>query len=302
MGCAGEDHGAGQKRGATAQELDQAGHVEDKVVTAPVLHDLSVEHGAYLQRGRIGDLVLEHQAGPHWREGIEGLSTAPLAATALYLPVAGAHVVGTGVTQHIVERVFPLHILAAFGDHDREFTFVIHLVTAKTARQDDWVAGMLHRGGRFHKQHGKLRDRRVALLGVAAVVQTDAEKIYRLNGCEQFVRPDGFTGYAELTIDVARDAPGAAVRLQSGVMDESGGVLVADDFHKLPGWNYRVGWNGVVRRSAVVQYPLGGPDRVQLQRLLGFGAEFFEETGVAGLLQILVAGRNHFLQAGAACR
>ena len=42
--------------------------------------------------------------------------------------------------------------------------------------------------------------------------------------------------------------------------------------------------------------------RLEVLRLLGFGAEFFEDTGVAGLLQILVAGRNHFLQAGAACR
>ena len=43
VGRSRQDHGAGQERGAAAEELDERRHVEDHVAGVPVLHDLAVE-------------------------------------------------------------------------------------------------------------------------------------------------------------------------------------------------------------------------------------------------------------------
>jgi hypothetical protein len=49
-----------------------------------------------------------------------------------------------------------------------------------------------------------------------------------------------------------------------------------------------------------VNFHPAGLDRPQLQGLVGSGAEFLEQTGVAWLFQILIIGGKQFLHAGAA--
>ena len=102
---AGEDHRAGDKLGAAAEELDQRRHVENHVFGVPVLHHLAVEDGLDAERVRVGNLVARHQHRAKRTECVERFTAAPLAAAAALLPVARTDVVGAGIAKHIVKRV-----------------------------------------------------------------------------------------------------------------------------------------------------------------------------------------------------
>ena len=170
---------AGQQRGAAAEELHQPRHVKDHVVGVPVLEHFGADFRFNRQGVGVGDFVGRDQPRAERGESVEGFCPAPLAATPLALPVAGANVVGAGVAQHVLERPIARDVLASPADHYGQFAFIIDLIAAKVTRQYDRVAGVLQRGGGLHKEHWKLRNRRLALGGMAAVVQADAHDVHR---------------------------------------------------------------------------------------------------------------------------
>ena len=66
-------------------------------------------------------------------EGVEGLAAAPLAAAAADLPVAGRHVVGAGVAEHVIERLLAAHVLAGPADDHGQLALVVDLVAGQVA-------------------------------------------------------------------------------------------------------------------------------------------------------------------------
>jgi hypothetical protein len=61
LGCAGEDDGAWQKSGASADEFDQRWDIEDHVLFVPILDFLSIEDGADVELIRIGNFIRCYQ-------------------------------------------------------------------------------------------------------------------------------------------------------------------------------------------------------------------------------------------------
>src|SRR5690606_1019806 len=71
-------------------------------------------------------------------------------------------------------------VLANAADDDGELGLVVDLGGGGIGgRDDDGVAGILHRGGRLHEEHGALGHAFAALLGVFAVVESDSEDVGR---------------------------------------------------------------------------------------------------------------------------
>ena len=183
----GHDHGTGQQRGAAAEKLDQGGHVENHVSRVRFLPDFAVDDGLDRQGVRVRNLIGGDEAGTEWAEGVEGFAAAPLAAAALDLPIAGAHVVTASIAEHVLERVFPGNVLAGFADDHRQLALVIHLLALEVRRDQDRVAGILHGADPFREQDGILRQFRVGLLRVTAVVEPDAQDLHRHDRREQLL-------------------------------------------------------------------------------------------------------------------
>ena len=199
---AGEDHRAGGKPGAAAEELDQRRHIEDHVFGVPVLHHLAVEDGLDTERVRVGNLVARHQHRAKRTECVKRFTAAPLAAAATLLPVARTDVVGAGIAKHIVKRVGLRDIFTVRADDHRQLALVVHRVALELGWQQNRVAGVLHSARHFHEKHRMFRDSRSTLLGMFAIVEA-----YTQNGCwlhrrEQFFhrgRVPGIVVFAENT-------------------------------------------------------------------------------------------------------
>ena len=144
---AGENDGAWEEGRAAAEKLDDRGDIEDHIVGIPVLHGLAVEKRADAERVGIWNFIRLHQAGPKWREGVEGFSTTPLAAAEILLPVAGTDIIRTGVAEHEIESVGSCGVLAFFPNDDGELAFVIDLMAGEGCGNLDGIARMLQCAG-----------------------------------------------------------------------------------------------------------------------------------------------------------
>ena len=123
-----------------------------------------------------------------------------LAATETSLPVACAHVVCGGVTEHVAERLVFRHILAITPDHNREFRLVIDLLA--DLRQNDRVAVRDQRVAKLAEHDGLGRNGLAAFDGVVAIVQPDAEDLPRIVNRRHHLGP--------------RDRNGDGVRIRGG--------------------------------------------------------------------------------------
>jgi hypothetical protein len=68
------------------------------------LHRLAIQNRLDAQIVRVGNFISRHQYRAEGAECVERLATASLAATARFLPIASAHVIGAGVPNHVTER------------------------------------------------------------------------------------------------------------------------------------------------------------------------------------------------------
>jgi hypothetical protein len=169
-------------------------------------------------------------ARPQRAERGERLAAAPLAAAAVPLPVAGAHVVGAGVAEHVLEGVGPADVVTGLPDHDGQFALVVDLVAPQLPRQHDRIARVLHGARVLEEQHGMGWRGGVALGGVLLVVEADAEDVAGLEWCEQLVDLRHGAGVAERTEQVTLEKRHAAVGVEASQMGGAGG-FEANDFH-----------------------------------------------------------------------
>src|SRR5262249_29368097 len=115
-----------------------------------------------------------HQTRTHGREGIERFSPAPLAASFVALPIAGANIVGAGVAEDVVEGPGTWDILARLADDDGQLALVVHLVAGEMPGGKDRIARVLKRARGLQEQDRIFGNGSLALLGVTAIVQADA--------------------------------------------------------------------------------------------------------------------------------
>src|SRR6266404_3664123 len=134
---AGKNGGAREQRRALAQEFDQRWDVAHHVAGVAVLHHATVHRGLDAQPAGVRDGVRSHQARTDGRKGVEALPAAPLAAAFFQLPVAGAHVVPTGIACDVLERTLAAHVFARLPNDDDEFAFVVQLRCSCTRRNSD---------------------------------------------------------------------------------------------------------------------------------------------------------------------
>lgn len=186
---------------------------------------------------RIGNGLRGYEGGAHWGESIEGLAPAELAATELFLPVAGANVVSAGVAEHMVERIGAGGIPAAPSDHDDEFSLVVDFAAGQMGGNRDGVARVLEGGGGFHKKNGMRGKRTAALLGVFAIVQTDAKDGGRDDGGQKLANQCGLRRRVECAENIPGDLANFPARMLCSVMGDAGGIEVTDDSHE---------WEGIV--------------------------------------------------------
>jgi len=229
--CAGENDGAGQKGFAGTEKFNDGGHVEDHIIGVPVLHGFTVEQSADSEGVGVGDYVAGDEDGAERAKRIEAFALAPLAATAVALPVAGGDVVCAGIAENVVEGIGAGDVFTALANDDGEFAFVVDLRARKFDRELDRVAGVLNSGGILDEQHGVFRERAVALGCVLFVVEADAGKIGGNDWGEEFTGHDDTIGDTEIAEDIADNFTSRTVGLQCGVSGASRGE-VADDFHR----------------------------------------------------------------------
>ena len=230
-----ENDGAVRQRGAAAEEGDQLRDAEDEILGVRVLHDFTVQIGADAEPGGVLDLIPGDQARTQRGEGVEGLATAPLGTAPLVLPVPRTHIVGAGVTEHMVEGIFLADVLTPAADHHRQLAFVIHLVTPQGPGQDDRIIGILDGPGGLHEDDGKLGQGHPAFLGMFPVIQADAVEERGVDRGENFGHLGLAGGGLKLPQGVTGDLVDAFFGLIKPVTDFSPGVQITDDLHGL-GW------------------------------------------------------------------
>src|ERR1017187_8910444 len=224
----GHDHGAGQQCGAAAEKLDQGGDVENHVSRVRFLPDVAVDDGLDRQCIRVRNLIGGDEAGTERAERVEGFAATPLAAAALDLPIAGAHVVTASIAEPVIERVFTGNVLAGFADDHRQLALVIHLLALEVRRDQDRVAGILHGPDPFREQDGILRQLRVGLLRVTTAVNTAEQDLHRHYRREQLLYVGLLLGYGKPTEDVALDATAVGPMTNAPAR-----ILIANDLHRL---------------------------------------------------------------------
>ena len=100
-------------------------------------------------------------------------------------PPAGAHVfadaitrtdiIGTGVAQHVLQRMGAVNVFTWPADDDREFAFVVHLFAGEKCRDQDGGVRPLYGVQGFGEYNRVIRDFGPEFFGMTAVVQADAQ-------------------------------------------------------------------------------------------------------------------------------
>ena len=202
---AGEDHRARQQCGAAAEEFNERGYVEDHVAGRPVLHHFAIQRRSNAEIIRIWNLVRRRDARSQRSERVKSFSATPLPLAPLDLPVPRADVIGAGVAQDVVERIAFGDVLASFANHDRQFTLVVNGAAIEVPWQLDGVFRVLNRRAGFHEDAGMLWRIHAALLRMFGVVESDAIKVNRSNGAQQFADFDDGPRVFKLIEDIAFD-------------------------------------------------------------------------------------------------
>ena len=71
--------------------------------------------------------------------------------------VTGGHIVGAGVTEHIVEGFSGTDVFARLADDDGQLTLVVDLVAGQMRGDFDGLLRMLERVDAFDEEDGALR-------------------------------------------------------------------------------------------------------------------------------------------------
>jgi len=230
---ASQDDSAGDEGGAAAEVFDDRRDIEDHVAGGPILHAFAVEDRGNLEGIRIRDVFRSDEAGTERRKGIEELATAPLAAAEFDLVIAGGNIIGTGVAEHVVERIFTADVFAGFADHDREFAFVVHFVAGEMCRDLDGIIRILRGIDALDEKDGTLGNFGSGFGGVFGVVQADAEDLRRLDWGEQLAGFNDVLGDLMDAVNIAGDFECGTIGLECGI----GRTLnseVTYDFHEAP--------------------------------------------------------------------
>ena len=232
MGGAGQDDRSGGKGGAAAEKFDDFGDGEDHVVRAPVLDGFAVEKSADLEILGIGNFVGFNEAGTEGTESIEGFSATPLAAPGVFLPIAGADIIGAGVARHIVESFGCGDIFTIPSDDHGEFAFVIDLVALKMTRELNGISRILERGDAFGEKNGVFGKGGAHFRRMPAVVESNGKDLSRSQRSKEFRDIGFFTGRLEAVPKISFQLQGRPVSLKFRMGDPALGVGKTDDFHR----------------------------------------------------------------------
>ena len=229
--CAGEDDRPSRKRGTPAEKFDDLRDGKDHVTGGPVLHRFPVEDRANLEVLGIGNFIRGDQRGPKRAKGVEALAPAPLTSTCMFLPIAGADIVGTCITQDIGKGLLGGDILAGATNDHRELALVVHLVAGKVAGEQDRIARILQGVDAFEKKNGMFGKGGLHLLGVAAVVQADAENLGGEERGEKFRHVRPFAGGSESGERITITFDGGSVGLEGSIPDGFLRIEITDNLH-----------------------------------------------------------------------
>src|SRR5262249_24755488 len=127
-----------------------------------------------LERIWIGEFIGCDQAGSHGCERVEKLATAPLAPAFLFLPIAGADVVATGVTENIFQSVGTTDILAPPPDNNGQFAFLIYFVAFQKRWNLNGIIWVLKRVQPLDEKDRIFRNFRPTLRRVLTIIQSNA--------------------------------------------------------------------------------------------------------------------------------
>lgn len=167
------DDRAGLERRALGQIRDDLSNSEDHVISAPILHNLAIQHRLEANDRRVRDAPRRrHQTGAQGRKAVEPLAEAPLRAVELVL--ARRHVVRARVAEHVAQGVGDAHVARGPPDDDGQLGLVVGLPVRGLVRDAQRGVGAAEARRRLEEQRRVLGQRQVHLLRVVAVVEPDA--------------------------------------------------------------------------------------------------------------------------------
>src|SRR5437016_2123324 len=167
---------AGRERDEVREIAHEVADVEDERLGVAVLHLRAVHPQLQLEDVGIGNLRPVRDVRPHRRHRVADLARGPLAGDEL--EVAGADVVDVRVARDVVERALARHEARGPADDDAELHFPVELL--RSARTQNRLARIENGGVPLREDGRLLGDRLAGLLGVVAVVETDADELARV--------------------------------------------------------------------------------------------------------------------------
>ena len=161
------------------EERHQGRHIPDHLGRRVVLSQVAVHVRSQAERLCVGNLVPRDDPRAERRRCVEVLAGAepilePPLRVGNRLPVAGRHVVGDGIPEHVLERPLARDVAARLADDHRQFDLVIELLRDDGV-EDHRVAGADHGQRRFEEELGIVLLNRRLLLTVIPVVLTAVE-------------------------------------------------------------------------------------------------------------------------------
>ena len=174
-GCTRQDNRSNWQRRIPAQELDQGRDIENHVLRVGILESFPIDPGADAECIRIEDLIGGDKPRAHRSKGVEGFATAPLGSSPVPLPVTRTDIIRHGVSKDMIEGALTGDIAAGLADHNGELSLVVDLCGKEFPWDCDRGTGIQQSGGILKKEDGEFRDLGIHLLGVPAVVESDAE-------------------------------------------------------------------------------------------------------------------------------
>ena len=152
---------------------NQLRHANEHGGGVAALHHLAIHQAFDVERLRILDLIACDNRRAKRAGLIKALAQHPLFLVIARLNIAGAQIVGAGVTAHIFERIGLAHAVGLFANYNRQLGLPIH-AGGGIGMPGDRVAGVRDGVGHFGKHH-RLGGQRGArhFLGVRGVIHAD---------------------------------------------------------------------------------------------------------------------------------
>ena len=126
--------------------------------------------------------------------------------------------------------------MAGLADDNGEFAFIVHGIASQPAGQHDGIARILAGTAGLHEDHGIFGDWLSPLLGVFAVIESNADDVGGLERRQQFGDLCRFPGITEVAEQLPFQPGGLATSVSGTEVNGSGGIAVTDDLHGAFRW------------------------------------------------------------------